>query len=279
MRRNPNFSRIRFRTWDARSSYHSLQASLMRYFRRGLQYQISYTYGKSIDEASTEMGRLEFNNGQARSADPFNRRNERARSSFDVTHNLVANAIWDLPVRSERLPVLVNGWQLNSIVTLTSGNPFTPIITVDLDRDGTDDNEQRPNLRPGASPNPVLGRPEQWFDPGAFYSISAGERGNLGRNTIIGPGLATVDLGAVRPSGSPPGRSPAPVRAEAFNLLIARISTLRPARASKVFASPASGAASARSRTDHLHVHSSPAIAVRPAGSSSNDLRFLPCPC
>lgn len=198
VRRNPNFSRIRFRTWDARSSYHSLQTSLMRRFRRGLQYQLSYTYGKSMDDASTEMGRLEYNNGQARSSDPFNRRNERARSSFDVTHNLVANAIWDMPWRSERLPALLNGWQLNSIVTLTGGNPFTPIITTDLDRDGTDDNEQRPNLRPGASPNPVLGRPEQWFDPTAFYSISAGERGNLGRNTIGGPGLATVDLGAVK---------------------------------------------------------------------------------
>ncbi len=243
VRRNPNFSRIRFRTWDARSSYHSLQASLMRYFHRGLQYQISYTYGKSIDEASTEMGRLEFNNGQARSADPFNRRNERARSSFDVTHNLVANAIWDLPVRSERLPVLVNGWQLNSIVTLTSGNPFTPIITVDLDRDGTDDNEQRPNLRPGASPNPVLGRPEQWFDPGAFYSISAGERGNLGRNTIIGPGLATVDLGAVKTFRfTRRDGLQLQFRAEAFNLFNRANFNTPPRAHLEVFAQPGFGA-------------------------------------
>lgn len=214
VRRNPNFARIRLRTWDARSFYNSLQASLQRQFRAGLQFQLSYTFAKSIDEASGELGRIEFNNGQARTSDPYNRRNDRALSSFDVRQNLTANLTWDLPGRYGR------GWQVNNIVTFTSGIPFTPIIIADLDRDGTDDNEQRPNLRPGASNNPVLGRPEQWFDPAAFTSIEAGARGNLGRNTIMGPGLAMVDLSLAKTFSLPRwDRAQLQLRIETFNAL------------------------------------------------------------
>lgn len=243
VRRNPNFSRIRYRTWDARSFYNSFQASVMRYFRAGLQFQGSYTYAKSIDEASAEMGRLEFNNGQARTSDPFDRRRDRALSSFDVRHNLVANAIWDVPWRSRRAGLLINGWQLNGIVTLSGGIPFTPIITADLDRDGTDDNEQRPNLRPGGSKNPRLGRPEQWFDPGAFYSIESGTRGNLGRNTIVGPGLAAVDLGLVKSFLlRPDDRLRLQFRMEAFNLLNRANFATPPRSHLEIFSAPGVGA-------------------------------------
>lgn len=205
--RNRNFTRIRFRTWDANSFYNSFQLGINKRYSRGFQMQGSYTYSKSVDDMSSPLGRTEFNNGQQRSSDPFNRKGDRGLSSFDVRHSLTINYTLDLPFGAGRrfgsslqglAESLVGGWQLNGIVTLSSGLPFTPIIVVDLDRDGTDDNEQRPNLKAGRSNNPRLGRPEQWFDPSAFESIALGTRGNLGRNTLIGPGLATFDFSLVK---------------------------------------------------------------------------------
>jgi hypothetical protein len=219
VRRNPAFARIRFRTWDARSFYNSLQVGLQRRFRSRLQAQVSYSFSKSVDDASSEMGRLEFNNGQSRTSDPFDRLRDRGLSSFDVRNNLVSNFTWDIPWRPHRAGWLFNGWQLSGILSLSGGIPFTPIIVPDLDRDGTDDNEQRPNLRPGASKNPVLGRPEQWFDPAAFSSIASGTRGSLGRNTIVGPGLAAFDLGAAKSFPFPRWETvKLQFRAEAFNI-------------------------------------------------------------
>lgn len=214
VRRNPNFGRIRYRTWDAHSFYNSLQTSLQRQFRGGAQFQVSYTLAKSVDDSSGELGRVEFNNGQSRTSDPFNRLRDRGLSSFDVRQNLTANFTWEPPWRRAR------GWQLNGIATFTSGIPFTPIIVPDLDQDGSDDNEQRPNLKPGASKNPVLGRPEQWFDPSGFESIARGTRGNLGRNTITGPGVAMLDWSVARTFVLPKWeRLRLQLRAESFNLM------------------------------------------------------------
>ncbi|HET9529797.1 MAG TPA: TonB-dependent receptor, partial [Blastocatellia bacterium] len=207
VRRNPNFTRIRFRTWDADSFYNSFQLGINRRLMDGFQVQGSYTLSKSVDDASSGLGRSEFNNGQQRTSDPFDHKRDRGLSSFDVRQNLVINFTADLPFGPGRpfgnslrglAERLAAGWQLSGIVTLSSGIPFTPIIVNDLDGDGTDDNEQRPNLKPGRSNNPTTGRVEQWFDPSAFESLTAGMRGNLGRNTIIGPGLATFDFSVAK---------------------------------------------------------------------------------
>ncbi len=201
-RRNPNFSRVRFRVWDASSFYNSLQIGLNKRLSRGFQVQSSYTLSKSIDDASNLMGRGEGNErGQARTMDPFDVRRDRGLSNFDIRQNLTINYTWEVPfgrTLGGMAEKLLSGWQINGITTFTSGQPMTPIIIEDLDQDGTDDNEQRPNLRPGRSNNPRLGRPDRWFDPSAFQSIDPGTRGNLGRNTIIGPGLANFDFSLVK---------------------------------------------------------------------------------
>jgi hypothetical protein len=170
-------------------------------FGHGFQAQGSYTFSKSIDDASSGLGRSEFNNGQQRTSDPFDHKRDRGLSSYDVRHNLMMNFTLDLPFGnslSGAAEKLIAGWQLNGIASFSSGIPFTPIIINDLDQDGTDDNEQRPNLKPGRSNNPTTGRVEQWFDPSAFESILPGTRGNLGRNTITGPGLAVFDFSVAK---------------------------------------------------------------------------------
>ena len=76
----------------------------------------------------------------------------------------------------------------------------------------------RPNLRPGASNNPVLGGPDRYYDPNAFELPPPGQYGNLGRNTLIGPGFWDVDFSLVKitPVGE---RLKAEFRAEFFNIL------------------------------------------------------------
>jgi hypothetical protein len=81
----------------------------------------------------------------------------------------------------------------------------------------TEPDTQRPDLASGASSNPVLGGPDQYFDPTAFVLPPAGTLGNLGRNTIIGPGLAVVDASLIRNFRLGQTRS-FQFRLEAFNL-------------------------------------------------------------
>ncbi len=227
IRRNPNFTRIRFRTWDANSFYNSLQLGLNKRFGGGFQIQGAYTLSKSVDDASSGLGRSEFSNGQQRTSDPFDHKRDRGLSSFDVRQNFVLNFTVEIPQglanhsSDNWLRKFFGGWQMSGIITLSSGIPFTPIIVSDIDNDGTDDNEQRPNLKSGSSNNPVTGRVEQWFDPSAFESLPAGTRGNLGRNTIIGPGLATVDFSLAKKItvASLSEKLNFQFRAEVFNLL------------------------------------------------------------
>jgi hypothetical protein len=205
-RRNPNFANIRFKTSDAQSFYNALQLSVASRLGRGFQAQLSYTLAKSIDDQSSSLGRNEFGNGQARTVDPYNKRLNRALSDFDVRHNVSVNFVYDLPFgRGQRYAsdarglagALVSGWQLSGIVTAQTGIPVSPIFTFDQDRDGTTDNEQRPNLAPGVTSIRRVSR-TQLFDPSVFILPPVGQRGTLGRNVITGPGLFTFDPAIVK---------------------------------------------------------------------------------
>ena len=94
--------------------------------------------------------------------------------------------------------VLVSGWQLSGILTAQTGIPVSPIFTFDQDRDGTTDNEQRPNLAPGVTRIPTNLSKTQLFDPSVFVLPAVGFRGTLGRNVIPGPGLFTFDPAIVK---------------------------------------------------------------------------------
>ena len=202
VRRNPNFGSIRFKVSDSNSFYNALQLSVRTRLGRGFTSQLSYTFAKSIDDGSSSLGRNEFANGQARSEDPFNMKLSRGLSDFDVRHRLSANFSYDLPFGPGRkylttvegiAKAFVAGWQLNGIVTAESGIPVSPIFTFDQDRDGSTDNEQRPNLAAGISRIPTHISKTQLFDPSVFVLPAIGSRGSLGRNVIEGPGLVTFD--------------------------------------------------------------------------------------
>ena len=215
-RRNPNFGTLRMNIQGFRSEYNGVSIGWSKRQTQGLQFQTSYTYGRSTDNRSGSGGRQEFRNGQARAFDPYNIDLDWGRSDFDIRHNAVVNVSYDLPFSGSRI---AEGWQISTVATFASGVPFSPIIPGDSDRDGSTDNVNRPDVVSGVSTKPSGGRtPEQWYNPEAFVFPGAGFRGNAGRNILEGPGLAVVDFSLVKLTRLANGTN-LQLRFEVFNLL------------------------------------------------------------
>jgi len=215
-RRNPNFGTIRMNLQGFRSEYNGLSVGWQKRQSHGIAFQAAYTYGHSMDNRSGSGGRQEFRNGQSRTFDPYNLDRDWGRSDYDVRHNAVINASYDLPFRGSRA---AEGWQVSTVVTLAGGVPFSPIIPGDSDRDGSTDNVNRPDVVPGVSTEPSGGRtPEHWYNPEAFAFPGSGYRGNLARNTLEGPGLAVVDFSLIKATRLANGTN-LQLRFEVFNLL------------------------------------------------------------
>lgn len=227
VRRNPNFANIRMKVADGSSFYNAMLLGLQVRSGARFQGQLSYTYGKSIDDQSSSLGRNEFANGQARTIDPYNIRLNRGRSDFDIRHNLSVNFSYELPfgvgsgqtgTASRIARMLLGGWQIAGILTAQTGIGVSPIFTFDQDRDATTDNEQRPNLAPGVTSVKRVSR-TQLFDPTLFVLPAVGTRGTVGRNTIEGPGLITFDPAFVKSfSSGQAAKRTAQLRVEVFNL-------------------------------------------------------------
>jgi hypothetical protein len=93
---------------------------------------------------------------------------------------------------------VLKGWEANSILTATTGIPFSIAIPFNNSNNGDRQAPDRPSLVAGRSNNPVVGKVEQWYDPTAFVLPPRGFYGNLGRNTVIGPGIANLDFSLVK---------------------------------------------------------------------------------
>lgn len=226
IRENPNFSAINLRDFGSDSFYHALQLRFQKRMSRGLHLQASYTLSKNIDNSPPIL--RDFENAPSILFDWFQRDLDRSLAGFDVRNNFVLNFSYELPVgRGKALggnltgaaAKLLEGWQVNGILSFASGNPFT--VENAFDRTGTAAigpfRHDRPNLRAGASNNPKTGSPDGWFDPSAFELQPVGFLGNLGRNTVIGPGLANFDFSIFK-TVSLGERVGLQFRAELFNL-------------------------------------------------------------
>jgi len=174
------------------SRYNSLQASLNRRLTRNVQAQASYTWSKCMDNGST-FGSLN-NNSPGSYSNPYDLSTDRGLCSFDIRQVLRINSLVALPFRGN---ALIEGWQLSGIFAASSGLPLT--ITSGFDATGLQNGvTNRPNLVAGRSPNPIVGSVNQWFDPSAFTLQPIGTLGNLGRDTVIGPGLTNLDLALLK---------------------------------------------------------------------------------
>ena len=222
-RRNPNFAGIFQRATDAESLYDSLQVSVMKRSSNGLRAQISYTLAKATDDASG-INNQDFDSGVQYTLDWYDPRRDRGPSAFFARHNLTFNWSWDIPASRSLTGLargILQGWQLNNVTTLQSGQPFT--VRLSFNRSGNLNTtsfalHERPNLKPGYSSNPILGGPDRYWDINAFELPPAGQRGNLGRNTLAGPGLINADLALVKSFAASTGRT-VQVRLEVFNIV------------------------------------------------------------
>ena len=164
------------------SSYNALWLTANKRLSRGLQFNASYTFSKSIDYNS-------LNSQGVVIQDSYNLRGSRGLSDFDARHRFVISGLYELPFRGN---LLVEGWQLSTIVQSQSGNPVN-IVVNNAAFTGTN-NTVRPDV---TSPIEILGTPNRWFDTSPFV-VPVGRFGSLGRNVVIGPGFNNTDFSVIK---------------------------------------------------------------------------------
>jgi hypothetical protein len=181
----------------ASSIYHSFQATVNKRLGHGLSVLGTYTWSKSIDDSSDPYG---FTGDSGFAQDSTNLRQERGLSIFDIGHQFTLACAYELPFHSNKW---VSDWQVNSVVSLKSGQPFTPILGFDPSVSG------RSFVRPNYDPNAFVNKDGQLYlnrslplDPATGLPASivpqTGKVGNLGRNVFTGPGYKNVDLSVIK---------------------------------------------------------------------------------
>jgi hypothetical protein len=210
-----------YNVFDGLSNYHSLQASLERRFASGLGFLAAYTWSKSVDNVANAFGGAD--NGPIPQDRRF-RNADRALSGFDIAHRFTWAGNYALPFGKGRRhslgsPVadaVLGGWDMNAIVTIQGGLPFTPVLATSVSNAG--------GSRPDRNGNGKISNrdPQKWFDT----SFGAGQTwstpttftfGNSGRNILRGPGRFQLDYSLFK-DFSPSERWRLQFRAEAFNL-------------------------------------------------------------
>jgi len=220
-------------TWlsEGVSSYNAFEVDVNRRFSGGLTLRGVYTFSKVLDDGDS-LNATTSGGGPALASNPFNLRSDWGLGTFDVRHVAVVNATYALPVgRGKRFlgalggfgSAAVSGWMVNSIVTLEGGFPFSPQLSYNPSNNGDTRNPVRPFANPAFRGPVILGSPNQWFNPHAFLApantaANGGFYGNVGRDTLIGPGLATWDFSVLKDTRIRE-RLNLQFRAEIFNLL------------------------------------------------------------
>jgi carboxypeptidase family protein len=200
----------------ANSTYNALQVSLRKRFSHGLSFLASYTYSKTLDDASTFNITGSASQSVAGENDlaqnPFNVAAEHGRSMFDARHRFVVSYQWNLPWFNHPqnwYGHILGGWQVNGITTLMSNTPFTVYDSSDTSLQGSAPEisgfySSRPNIVGDPNSATCAGNgatvrtPECWFNTGAFQHTQPGTFGNVGRNTLQGPAFQQWDFSAMK---------------------------------------------------------------------------------
>jgi len=223
---NPNVGQIRTYQWESSSSYNGLELQVTKAMSHGLQLQGSYTWSKTIDTSSASRVEDQFNNSFT--ALPFwNMGLNRGLADFNVGQNLVINYIWQIPAPKFTLGAarwLLTGWQLGGIYEASTGVPFFLNMGGDPLGQNNSDPFDVPNRLVGPGCNSLVnpGNPNNYIKTQclAFPNPST-LRGNLGRNTLTGPGLSDFDFSLFKNFNIKriSENFNAQVRAEFFNVL------------------------------------------------------------
>jgi len=214
---------ITFREGTSNSSYNALWVTANKRLGRGLQFNSSYTFSKSIDYNSQSSQGVTVQ-------DSYNLKGDRGLSDFDARHRFVVSGLYELPFTGNQFK---EGWQLSLITQLQSGNPVTllagnalPILGVTTATTNASSLTGLATLRPDSvGPIPISptaaasGIGVQYFpnlvcDPRPSGSCPSGSVvilpvafinnktifhfGSLGRNVVIGPGFNNSDVSLIK---------------------------------------------------------------------------------
>jgi hypothetical protein len=211
---NPNFGTLLMANPGTTSRYNSLQTSLNRRLTRNVQFQVAYTWSHCIDDGSSPLGSISGGNTSSNYENPYDRSIDKGLCYFNAKSTLRLNGLVALPFRGN---TLIEGWQLSGLLTQSTGLPFSPYIGTDTIGWAGSSNP-RPNYVAGC--NVQTNTPNQWFNPACYTLPALGTLGNAGRDTIIGPGLAQVDIALFKDTKVPKISEAFRIqfRAEAYNL-------------------------------------------------------------
>jgi hypothetical protein len=191
----PTFgSHIQWREMTGRGNYAGLDLGFEKRFRDGYSYRVSYTLGRSRDNATEHLSDGNDRPQNGRDLDGWY-----GASNFDIRNRLVSNFIAELPFGRDRRWLqdgiagkLLGGWLVSGIFSARSGRPFT--VT-----------QNNNNVGPGATGMPnLVGDPEgpktveAWYNRAAFELVPSGQFGNAERNILRGPGWVTFDMSLQR---------------------------------------------------------------------------------
>jgi hypothetical protein len=228
-----NYGSVGLLTDIANSTYNALQVELSRQYSNGLRFTASYWYSKTLDDISTlnvagsAPTLVAGENDLAQN--PFDLAAEHGPSLFDAKFRFVFSGSYALPRWKDAAPaaaLLLNGWQVNTIASLSTGTPFTVYDSANVAQQGS-----APEItgfyssRPDLISNPNVGQPHtanEWVSRAPFLQLNpvtqAGQFGNEGRNVVRGPGIEDVDFSLLK-YFNVTERTRVQFRAEWFNLL------------------------------------------------------------
>lgn len=195
----PQYQGIGGNTYNAISNYNSLQTSVTKRASHGLSFSANYVWSHFLDDQdSSGWGSRGGPQNYTLANDPSS---NYANSNFDVRNAFKGYVVYELPFGRGRqflntnslVDAVIGGWQASSTVVLSSGNPFSVFGNQSTyAQAGT----QWPNWNPGVSPKPQHRTFDEWFNPAAFTRPADGTFGNVGRNSLTGPGIENVNISA-----------------------------------------------------------------------------------
>jgi len=140
---NQKLGVIRYIYWNTDSNYHALNVSLDKRFSHGFQFQVAYTFAKSLDDDSQTIAGDSLGNG-INSPMPFLPRVFYGPSDFDVKQTISVNGLYDVPTPKSLggfAGKVLGGWELGSILSYNSGTPTSVVASDDplgLNNSGSD---------------------------------------------------------------------------------------------------------------------------------------------
>ena len=209
LRPYPGYGSISITENEDESNYHSLQTSLTRRLRAGVEFGANYTFSKALD---TSSGTPE---------DVYNIARDYGLSSVHRAHNFNSYFIWQVPffrgASNRLLRGALGGWDISGVAVYQSGAPFTVTVPTDIARIGV--NSARASLvgDPGLPSDERT--PLRWFNTAAFLDpakMTPGQFGTSARNVLIGPSFNRVDAGIAK-LFQLSSRMKLQIRADAFN--------------------------------------------------------------